>query len=498
VNPQRITWNRVAIVALFSISCFLLLLLLWTSSGGPVPLSPKRYQAHVLLPQAKGLGPHSDVRVSGVTVGHVIRVEEAHPLRLGRSDVLIELEREYVPLRTDGRAMLRGKAILGEAYVALSLGSRGAPALPDGGTLAAGQARNAVEPDQIFETWDERTQHALRRWQQTEGPAIARHGDDMSSAFSSLRPWMVDAAGLLAVVEEQGAAVQSLLEDGGAVASGLADRAEAIQLLARSGNRAFAATGREGESLAEAFRRLPGFQREAARTVRDVAAFAHRRDTDLAVLRDELAPLSPAFEALAAAAPSLRAIVRRSPPLEAAGRRGLPDLERVLDALPPVLAALDPFLRSLNPALRYLADTRGELLHFIANLSAATQIATATPQGREPLHFLRAMPVLSPVALGPLSRRPGINRANPYPDPAAAAIAAQAPTFDTRNCANPTPQLSLEPSPNLDDAQRKKILDFAYGGDPANVPAPACRAAPPRPGFGVGFPVLRPDPPILP
>ena len=43
-------------------------------------MKPERYQVHVLLPQAKGLGPHSDVRISGVTVGHVISVEPAKPL----------------------------------------------------------------------------------------------------------------------------------------------------------------------------------------------------------------------------------------------------------------------------------------------------------------------------------------------------------------------------------------------------------------------------------
>ena len=59
----------------FAFSCFVLLLYLWLRGGGPIPLAPSKYQVHVLLPQAKGLGPHSDVRVSGVTVGHVIHAE---------------------------------------------------------------------------------------------------------------------------------------------------------------------------------------------------------------------------------------------------------------------------------------------------------------------------------------------------------------------------------------------------------------------------------------
>ena len=135
MRRQRITVWQLAAVSLFALSCFCLLLLLWTTSGGPTPLKPRKYQVHVLLPQAKGLGPHSDVRVAGVTVGHVVTVEAAQPASLDRADVLIDLARPFVPLRADARAMLRGKSILGEAYVALSLGSRGAPEVRDGGPI---------------------------------------------------------------------------------------------------------------------------------------------------------------------------------------------------------------------------------------------------------------------------------------------------------------------------------------------------------------------------
>src|SRR5215207_4912796 len=228
MRRQRITAWHLAAVLLFAISCFCLLLLLWVTSGGPTPLAPRSYQVHVLLPQAKGLGTHSDVRVAGVTVGHVVSVSAARPVRLNRADVLIDLERPFVPLRGDARAMLRGKSILGEAYVALSLGSRAAPVVRDGGTLAARNALDAVSPDQIFDSYDDATRQALRDWQQSEGPVVAARGHDLNAAIGSLRPWMVDADGLLAVVQGQDRAVRSLLADGGAIANGLADRAEAL------------------------------------------------------------------------------------------------------------------------------------------------------------------------------------------------------------------------------------------------------------------------------
>lgn len=476
MRRQRITVWHLTAVSLFAISCFCLLLLLWTTSGGPTPLAPRSYQVHVLLPQAKGLGPHSDVRVAGVTVGHVISVNAAHPSSLDRADVLIDLERPFVPLRGDARAMLRSKSILGEAYVALSLGSRSGAPVRDGGTLPARNALDAVSPDQIFDTYDPATRRALREWQQAEGPVVAARGHDLNAAIGSLRPWMVDADGLLAVVQQQGRAVRGLLADGGAITNGLADRADALQLLARSGDRAFSATGRQGVALAGAFRRLPGFEREAARTVRAMTSFARSSTTGVRALRAELGALSPALEQLSADAPALHSIVRATPALERASRRGLPALDRVLGDAPALLAKLDPFLRSLNPALGQIADGRSELTSLVANLSAATQTATATPLGKVPLHYLRAMIVLAPSALGPLSKRPGSNRANAYPRPSiASALLGGLPSMDTSHCSNPTPYITPEPSPYLSDEQRRQVFEYAFMGDPSNVAAPPCR-----------------------
>jgi len=475
VTVQRLTAGRLAAVVGFALSCFVLLVYLWLQSGGGIPLAPEGYRVHVLMPQAKGLGPHSDVRVSGVTVGHVMRIKPAEPTTPGRSDVLIEIDSRYIPLRRDAHAMLRLKSIIGEAYVALSLGSPKAPPLPDGGTLAARNAVRTVEADEIFETYDPRTRQALRDWMQSQGPGLARHGADLNTALASLEPWMIDADRLLQIVQGQGENVKALLRDGGQVAAGLADREQALQLLARSGDRAFNATGRQGAALAAAFRELPGFERDARLTLDRLTATAREHTADVSALRGELAPFSPALEQLSGDSSSLHSIVAATPALGRQGERGLPALDRILGAAPPLLTDLDPFLRSLNPALRHIAAGRTELTTLVANLAAATQTATATAASREPVHYLRAMPVLNPTSLGPLSERPGASRANAYPDPAALDLLAGYPSLDTGHCGRPTPYISSAATPLLTDLQREQIRLYAFGSDPANPPRPACR-----------------------
>ncbi len=65
------TFGNLLVIILFTLSCFGLLMFLWGSFGGPLPLKPKGYRFTVAFPRTLSLAEQSDVRISGVTVGHV-------------------------------------------------------------------------------------------------------------------------------------------------------------------------------------------------------------------------------------------------------------------------------------------------------------------------------------------------------------------------------------------------------------------------------------------
>src|SRR5262249_6676918 len=109
------------VIILFVLSCFGLLLFLWESFGGPLPLKPKGYQVTVAFPRQLSLAEQSDVRISGVQVGHVISVK---PGADGLTHATIEIAGRYAPLRSDMRAMLRIKGLVEAAYVQRIPGSR--------------------------------------------------------------------------------------------------------------------------------------------------------------------------------------------------------------------------------------------------------------------------------------------------------------------------------------------------------------------------------------
>src|ERR671919_1085668 len=95
--------SRILTMVGFALSCFGLLLFQWLSFGGPIPLKPQGYRVQIAFPEATTLAQEADVRVAGVSVGKVRKLEGAG----NRTLATVELDRELAPLRADARAILR-------------------------------------------------------------------------------------------------------------------------------------------------------------------------------------------------------------------------------------------------------------------------------------------------------------------------------------------------------------------------------------------------------
>ena len=115
--------GRILTMVAFSLSCFGIVLFLWLSFGGSVPLRPEGYRVNVAFPEATQLAQGAEVRISGVKVGRVRTVEPNE--QTGLTDSELEIDSRYAPIPKDTRAILRQKTLLGETYVEISPGSPG-------------------------------------------------------------------------------------------------------------------------------------------------------------------------------------------------------------------------------------------------------------------------------------------------------------------------------------------------------------------------------------
>ena len=217
MQKQAPSLGRIATMVLFALSCFGLLLFLWLSFGGPIPLKPKGYQFKVAFPEATQLGLEADVRVAGVSVGKVRdkTIDPAHP---NRTVATIEVDRKYAPIAKDARAILRQKTLLGETYVELTPGNkRAAGTVPDGGFLGDARVAKTVELDEIFQALDPKTRKSFQSWQQDLSKAVAGRGRDLNDALGNLPAFADDGNDLLTVLDGQAEQVSGLVRGTGQV-----------------------------------------------------------------------------------------------------------------------------------------------------------------------------------------------------------------------------------------------------------------------------------------
>src|SRR5208282_1823731 len=215
------TLGNMVVIVLFVLSCFGLLLFLWESFGGPVPLKPKGYQVTVAFTQGLALAEQSDVRISGVDVGHVVALKSG---KEGRTVATLEIASRYAPLRANMHAILRQKTLLGETYVQLIPHGNTGPYLQDKTQLADSQVEPSVTLDGILSAFDPKTRRDFRVWQQALAEGINGRGEQINASLATLEPFVEHANQLVGLLAEQEGALRAVVKNTGVVFDALAGR----------------------------------------------------------------------------------------------------------------------------------------------------------------------------------------------------------------------------------------------------------------------------------
>jgi len=417
MQKQAPSLARIGTMVIFALTCFGLLLFLWLSFGGPIPLKPKGYQFKVAFPEATQLGLEADVRVAGVSVGKV-RDKQLDPKHANRTVATIEVDRKYAPIAKDARAILRQKTLLGETYVELTPGDRRrAGAVPDGGFLADGRVAKTVELDEIFQALDPKTRKAFQGWQQDLSKAVAGRGQDLNDALGNLPAFADDANDLLTVLDGQAEQVSGLVRGTGQVFGALTqDEGQLHNLVVNAGD-TFDATSRQQEALAQTFKIFPTFLDESKATFQRLERFSKDTDPLVQDLRPAARDLTPTLRDVRALAPDLRTLFVNLDPLITASKTGLPALRDTLTEAKPLLGQVQPFLEQLNPVLQWLEYHQLTTSDFIYNGAAALADTTSTVTDQEMGHYLRQFGPTGAETVGMYPQRPKASRGNSYPAP---------------------------------------------------------------------------------
>ncbi len=479
------TLANILVIVLFALSCFGLLLFLWESFGGPVPLKPKGYQFTIAFPRSLALAEQSDVRISGVDVGHVVALNAG---KEGRTVATLELSSQYAPIRADTHAILRQKTLLGETYVQLIPqridGSfHAGPYLPDGGRLAQSQVEPSVTLDDILSLFDAKTRKDFDVWQQAVAEGITGRGEQINADFAELQPFTEHANQLVSILASQEGAVTALVKNTGEVFDALAGRDRQFEGLIVNGQRTFHAAAEESQAFADAFKALPAFERNGTVALQEFDKFSKVANPFLDEFRPTERALSSLLQSAKPFAPQFNGFLTSLGPLTTVAKKGLPTVKPQLELTVPLLENIRPVLHNFDPFLRFLGEYIPEVQAFFANFTASTQAHLADSntggQGPTALHYLRSMQILGPESLAIYTKRIGVGRANPYFQPGVFRALGNGglQVFETGSCANSAPSVSGPANETISEGLIEDLIKFHIANAPEtsnSVPAPAC------------------------
>jgi virulence factor Mce-like protein len=491
MNKQAPSPIKIGTMLLFAGSCIGLLVFLWISFGGATPFAPEGYRLEAEFNQAPLLAQQSDVRISGVNVGKVVAV--GLDRRTGLARATLEIKSQFAPRPADTRAILRAKTLLGETYVELSPGSPTGPKLRDGATIPRTQIAPTVQLDQILSTFDPATRRAFQVWQQSEGVALTRRGENFNAALYELYPFATNVDRVLAVLRRDSVSTSTLLRDTGVVFSALSASPAQLQGFITHANQTFKAIAAENASLAATVRAFPAYLVQTRATVNRVARFARTTKPLIDEFRPAARQLSPALVGTVALAPELRNLMVDLGPLTPAAQAGVPALEQFLNQSVPWLARLKPYLGGVVPIIDYFNTYRREVAAFFANSTATTQATGANLAQTTTLHYLRISNPVNPEVLAPYQNRLNSNRGSPYMAPGGYdQLVSGLSVFNPSLCTT-TPQPTIGPTV---PANLVPVLQSTYYT--AQPGGPPCKAQPPLGSLTTGqaqdFPHLTPIP----
>src|SRR3954447_347970 len=334
--------RRVLALALVLLAIIAVAVLLFRGDGG--------YTVTAEFINAGQIVKGNEVKAGGVAIGSVKSIDVTQD---GHAKVQFSIkDGDYKPLRRGTQVMIKQASLSGIAnrYVDLKLGPAHGAAIDDGGVIGADQTATAVELDQIFDLFDQRTRTGLQDFFKGSAEMLRGRGKDLRRGVHYLNPALSTGARLFKELTRDDTLLERFLVDSGTLVNALADRRDDLTGVVRNLNGTFGALGRQQSALAESVERLPPFMRRANTTFVNLRSALDDVDPFVDASKPAVRRLGPFLEQARAfardGAPTIRDLSRT---ISARGKNN--DLIELIKSFPPLARpALDS--RSINGADR--------------------------------------------------------------------------------------------------------------------------------------------------
>lgn len=341
-------------------------------TGASDDSSGEGYQVRAIFDNAFSLIEKEDVRVSGVNVGKITKLEVTPD---NRAAVVMDITRPgFDDFREDATCTIRPQGLIGERFVECTLtqprpqGEAKAPPLkriPEG---RPGAGQRLLPVDRTSKPIDLDLLNNINRLPQRQrlaiilnelGAGVAGRAEDLNKTIRRANPALGETNKVLEILGEQNKVLRKLATDSDTVLQPLSRDRESVAGFIENANTVSQATAERREDLEANFERLPRFLSELRPTMTRLEGFADEFEP---VLRD-----------LGRAAPDINRMVRELGPFSEAsipaveslgeaavvGRPALVKSKPIVDDLGDLLEEAKPLSRNLAELTVSLRDTGG-------------------------------------------------------------------------------------------------------------------------------------------
>ena len=348
-----------------AITIVVLGILIYLGFSKDIPLVNPPYELKAVFSDAQNMSTRSPVRIAGVEVGQVKKVEE-YSDDSELTVVTMELKDDALPIHEDAELKIRPRIFLeGNFFVELDPGTGSEPDLDSGDTVPAAQTSGTVQLDEVLTSLQSDTRADLQKLVQGYGDAL--NGEPGPGEDDDQEPMTQGQTAAESLNDSLATAPDALrgiaVVNDAALGTELHDLSELV-----------IGQSRVSEALAAKQEQLKDFVTNFNRTMAAFAAEEDNLQQTIRLLPEVLEQANPALDSLNASFPPTRAFARAILPgvreTPATIEASFPWIEQVRALVSP--AELQGLVNDLRPAiddLAQLTDDSVELLPMVDDAS---------------------------------------------------------------------------------------------------------------------------------
>jgi phospholipid/cholesterol/gamma-HCH transport system substrate-binding protein len=321
-------------------------------------------------------GQGQAITIAGVQVGQVGGVS----LQNGRAVVTMNIYKRYAPIYNDATVLLRPRTPLKDMYLSLDPGTRGAGAIPVGGTIGPANTEPDVDVSEILSSLDADTRNYLILLLDGGAGIFRDPGTSLTSGspspaavaalggvFKRFEPLDRDTQSFASLLAQRQKNIRLSIHNLNLVANALGGVDTNLASLIRTSDTNFTAISSEDAQLEQTLSLFPSTLQQTTQTFNSVKAFSAASATTLHELLPFARNLGPALRAS-------RPLFRDTTPV-------------IKNELRPFSVAVQPVARTLAAGSTTLKRAIPNLAHSIGTLNVLFNTLAFQPKGGQSYLF---------------------------------------------------------------------------------------------------------------